>query len=130
MHSKSNISWLSSTSGLGCERFVFPLFLVLELSASFVLSCWILADAGRWYVLRLLIVMPMHKDTVKLTRFRESVVSALGIVNRESTSDEHHDTRTDSAAMSTLMRTLRNLRKVGIKVHSIHSIHCCRSTNE
>jgi hypothetical protein len=46
-------------------------------------------------------------------------VSALGIVNREAaTSDERHDSRTANAAMSTLMRTLRNLRKIGIKVRT------------
>jgi hypothetical protein len=64
------------------------------------------------------------KGTTSLTRLREGVVSVLGIVNRESaTSDEHHNRRTDDAAMSTLMRTLRNLRRVGLKVSTPNNIY-------
>jgi hypothetical protein len=48
---------------------------------------------------------------------------------RRRTSDEHHDYPTDNAAMSTLMRTLRNLRKIGFKVRALPSSSAVRSAN-
>lgn len=43
-------------------------------------------------------------------------------------SDSHQQLAT--AAMSTLMRTLRNLRRIGFKASFSYTLHCCRrSTN-
>jgi hypothetical protein len=58
---------------------------------------------------------------VTIARFGQALC-LLGIVNRAAT-PEPHDYQTDNAAMSTLMRTLRNLRKVGFKVLHFYSVH-------
>jgi hypothetical protein len=46
----------------------------------------------------------------------------LGTVNAATSIREHHRKQADNAAMSTLMRTLRNLRRVGFKVRVTHSL--------
>lgn len=47
----------------------------------------------------------------------------LGIIHRELQHPTASTVGQNTAAMSTLMRTLRNLRKIGLKVSTFHSYH-------
>lgn len=63
-----------------------------------------------------------NRDILRLTRIA-LVPMTLGIIHRELQHPTASTVGQNTAAMSTLMRTLRNLRKIGLKVSTFHSYH-------